>query len=181
MTSLRRLTKEFEALEKNPLDYCEITPADDKMSAEAHLQGPPGTPYATGVWTLDLTFPENYPFKAPTVKFRTEIKHPNVKTDTGEVCPEVPRGVRDPSTCYPRRRWRLGQRIDGSMPAQVFFPNWSPTMNVRLVLSNVREVLKNPVVETPLEAELAELYANDRPKFDKLVKDHVKGLGKKKK
>ena len=54
-----------------------------------------------------------------------------------------------------------------------FFPNWSPTMNVRLVLSNVREVLKNPVVvETPLEAELAELYANDRPKFDKLVKDH---------
>ena len=37
------------------------------------------------------------------------------------------------------------------------------------------------VVETPLEAELAELFANDRPKFDKLVKDHVKGLGKKKK
>lgn len=95
MTSLRRLTKEFEALEKNPLDYCEITPADDKMSAEAQLQGPPGTPYANGVWTIDLTFPENYPFKAPTVTFRTEIKHPNVKTDTGEVCPEVPRGVQD--------------------------------------------------------------------------------------
>ena len=73
-----------------------------------------------------------------------------VKTDTGEVCPEV------------------------------FFPNWSPTMNVRLVLSNVREVLKNPVVETPLEAELAELFANDRPKFDQLVKDHVQGLGTKK-
>ena len=63
------------------------------MSAEAQLQGPPGTPYANGVWTIDLTFPENYPFKAPTVTFRTEIKHPNVKTDTGEVCPEVPRGV----------------------------------------------------------------------------------------
>ena len=74
-----------------------------------------------------------------------------------------------------------GGGIDGSMPAQVFFPNWSPTMNVRLVFSNMREVLKNPVVETPLEAELAELFANDRSKFDKLVKDHVKGLGKKKK
>ena len=102
MTSLRRLTKEFEALEKNPLDFCEITPADDKMSAEAHLQGPPGTPYANGVWTIDLTFPENYPFKAPTVKFRTEIKHPNVKTDTGEVCPEVSRGVRDPTLRHRR-------------------------------------------------------------------------------
>ena len=32
-----------------------------------------------------------------------------------------------------------------------------------------------------IEAELAELFANDRSKFDKLVKDHVKGLGKKKK
>merc|ERR1719420_887390 len=137
MTSLRRLTKEFEALEKNPLDFCAIAPADDKMSAEAQLQGPAGTPYATGAWTIDLTFPANYPFKAPDVKFRTEIKHPNVKTDTGEVCPEV------------------------------FFSNW-------------REVLKNPVVETPLEAELAELFANDRPKFDKLLKDHVKSLGKKK-
>ncbi len=178
MTSLRRLTKEFEALEKNPLDYCEVAPADDKMSAEARLQGPPGTPYAAGVWTVDLTFPENYPFKAPTVKFRTEIKHPNVKTDTGEVCPEVQSGVRD-ATFAPAARHRRG--VDGSMSTQVFFPNWSPTMNVRLVLSNVREVLKNPVVETPLEAELAELYANDRPKFDKLVKDHVKGLGKKKK
>ena len=94
MTSLRRLTKEFEALEKNPLDFCAVAPADDKMSAEAQLQGPAGTPYAAGVWTIDLTFPENYPFKAPTVKFRTEIKHPNVKTDTGEVCPEVSRGVR---------------------------------------------------------------------------------------
>ena len=107
MTSLRRLTKEFEALEKNPLDYCEVAPADDKMSAEARLQGPPGTPYAAGVWTVDLTFPENYPFKAPTVKFRTEIKHPNVKTDTGEVCPEVPRGVRD-ATFAPAARHRHG-------------------------------------------------------------------------
>jgi len=169
MTSLRRLTKEFEALEKNPLDFCEITPADDKMSAEAHLQGPPGTPYATGVWTIDLTFPANYPFKAPDVKFRTEIKHPNVKTDTGEVCPEVSRGVQE------------RHRPASTALTQVFFPNWSPTMNVRLVFSNMREVLKNPVVETPLEAELAELFANDRPKFDKLVKDHVKGLGKKKK
>ena len=107
MTSLRRLTKEFEALEKNPLDFCEVTPAADKLSAEAQLQGPPGTPYANGVWTIDLTFPENYPFKAPTVTFRTEIKHPNVKTDTGEVCPEVPRGVRD-ATFAPAARHRRG-------------------------------------------------------------------------
>ena len=107
MTSLRRLTKEFEALEKNPLDFCEVAPAADKLSAEAKLQGPPGTPYANGVWTIDLTFPENYPFKAPTVTFRTEIKHPNVKTDTGEVCPEVPRGVRD-ATFAPAARHRHG-------------------------------------------------------------------------
>ena len=108
MTSLRRLTKEFEALEKNPLDFCAITPADDKMSAVAQLQGPAGTPYANGVWTIDLTFPENYPFKAPTVTFRTEIKHPNVKTDTGEVCPEVPRGVQDFAPAARHRRAILG-------------------------------------------------------------------------
>jgi ubiquitin-conjugating enzyme E2 D/E len=150
MSALRRLNKEFESLEKDPLDFCEVTPSEDKMSAEAKLSGPAGSPYAGGVWTVDLTFPANYPFKAPTVKFRTEIKHPNVTTATGEVCPEV------------------------------FFPNWSPTMNARLVFTNMRAILITPNVETPLEPELAELFASDRPKFDALVKDHVKGLAKKK-
>ena len=55
MTSLRRLTKEFEALEKNPLDFCEVAPADDKMSAEARLQGPPGTGKSQTITNLIAT------------------------------------------------------------------------------------------------------------------------------
>jgi len=50
------------------------------------MTGPEETPYADGVFTLDMKFPSEYPFKPPTVKFKTPIFHPNVKTDTGEIC-----------------------------------------------------------------------------------------------
>lgn len=55
------------------------------------LTGPDGTAYEGGCFTLDMKFPSEYPFKPPTVKFETKIYHPNIKSDTGEICEAAPR------------------------------------------------------------------------------------------
>ena len=74
------------------------------------IDGPEGTPYDGGIFTIDIIFPPEYPFKAPKVKFETRIYHPNVKTDSGEIC------------------------------ADLIQNGWAPTLNLRHVLCTIQQV-----------------------------------------
>lgn len=51
---------------------------DDLFHWAAVLKGAEGTAYEGGRWKIDIKIPENYPHKAPEMKFVTSICHPNV-------------------------------------------------------------------------------------------------------
>nr|SVE83916.1 EOG090X0DZY [Daphnia pulex] len=61
---------------------------DDVFSWIGTIIGPKGTVYDGLIYKLSLTFPNGYPFTAPTVKFVTPCFHPNVDT-YGNICLDI--------------------------------------------------------------------------------------------
>src|SRR4051794_30298687 len=76
----RRLLRELAAYKSDPnpcLTYLYPPDESNLLRWRAGLRGVPGSPYEGGVWTLDITVPENYPLSPPVVTVATKICHPN--------------------------------------------------------------------------------------------------------
>jgi len=50
--------------------------------------GPDDSPYAGGVFFLNIHFPTDYPFKPPKINFTTRIYHPNINSN-GSICLDI--------------------------------------------------------------------------------------------
>eukprot|EP00350_Pseudokeronopsis_sp_OXSARD2_P010600 CAMPEP_0170540016 /NCGR_PEP_ID=MMETSP0211-20121228/2_1 /TAXON_ID=311385 /ORGANISM="Pseudokeronopsis sp., Strain OXSARD2" /LENGTH=110 /DNA_ID=CAMNT_0010842259 /DNA_START=30 /DNA_END=362 /DNA_ORIENTATION=+ len=50
--------------------------------------GPDDSPYAGGVFFLNIHFPTDYPFKPPKCNFTTRIYHPNINSN-GSICLDI--------------------------------------------------------------------------------------------
>jgi ubiquitin-conjugating enzyme E2 S len=79
------LMKDLRVLAKEPLDGITVKPSESLSELLADVQGPVGTPYEHGVFTVRLQFGPDYPQSPPKAYFLTKMFHPNVSAH-GEIC-----------------------------------------------------------------------------------------------
>lgn len=87
----QRILADLKKLEEAKLGDCfQVFPGEQNTlgCAKVLMKGKQGTPYEGGVFELFLTFPPDYPFKAPSLRFVTPFFHFNVARD-GAICCSV--------------------------------------------------------------------------------------------
>jgi ubiquitin-conjugating enzyme E2 D len=62
---------------------------------EATILGPQDSVYQDGIFKLNIRFPDNYPFRPPTIDFCTQIFHPNIG-ESGSICLDILSGSWSP-------------------------------------------------------------------------------------
>ena len=82
----RRVTKELQDIEKDRDSGVTVRLVNDSLkNLIGTIPGPPDTPYAGGTYEVEITIPDQYPFKSPFMKFKTKIWHPNISSQTVSV------------------------------------------------------------------------------------------------
>jgi len=147
MSANKRIMKEYGDITAEPPNGCtiELPNESDIHFWEVTMQGPADSVYADGHFKIHVSLPKDYPFKPPTISFKTKIYHPNVSNDErGAMC--------------------LGMlRAD----------EWKPPNKIKEVLALVRATLEAPQPDDAVEASAADEFKNNRPAFDKKAREWV--------
>eukprot|EP00004_Rigifila_ramosa_P026263 TRINITY_DN80_c0_g1_i7.p1 TRINITY_DN80_c0_g1~~TRINITY_DN80_c0_g1_i7.p1 ORF type:complete len:170 (+),score=45.24 TRINITY_DN80_c0_g1_i7:31-510(+) len=87
--ALKRIQKELKDIQADPPGNCSAGPTGNDLFAwQATIMGPQDSPYAGGVFFLNIHFPADYPFKPPKLQFTTRIYHPNINANGG-ICLDI--------------------------------------------------------------------------------------------
>ena len=86
----RRIIRDLKKMEEDPpVSGVTAKPNENNiMLWQAIILGPEDTPWEGGVFKLIMEFSEEYPNKAPSIRFLTKVFHPNIYND-GNLCLDI--------------------------------------------------------------------------------------------
>ncbi|KAJ8141093.1 hypothetical protein OXX80_006602 [Metschnikowia pulcherrima] len=138
MSRVKRIAKELEECRHDTSSgvSLELVNETDLTHLVGHFQGPPGTPYENGVFKVDITIPNEYPFKPPVMRFVTKIYHPNISSVTGAICLDILKDA------------------------------WTPILTLKSSLISLQSLLQSPEPNDPQDAEVAKHYISNKAGFE---------------
>ncbi|CAG2173413.1 unnamed protein product [Oppiella nova] len=144
MAGKKRITKELRDLmsgnDLNRNHFCIEMVNDSTEHIIAKILGPPDTPYQNGVFSIDITIPDKYPFEPPVCKFITKVWHPNISSATGAICLDILKG------------------------------RWAVSMTLESLIRSLQSFLESPVPNDPQDAVVGNQYRASRQLYDKTAK-----------
>ncbi|TIA74901.1 hypothetical protein E3P92_00403 [Wallemia ichthyophaga] len=145
MSLPKRILKEAERLQVDAPEGIKASPSEqDIRYFDVSIQGPDGSPFEKGIFSLELWLPSSYPMEPPRVRFLTKIYHPNIDK-LGRICLDILKG---------ELRRELPLKL---IPAD----KWSPALQIRTVLLSIQALLSAPNPDDPLANDVAEHYKSD--------------------
>ncbi|CAG2120503.1 unnamed protein product [Medioppia subpectinata] len=107
----------------------------------------PFTPWEGGLFKLRMLFKDDYPSTPPKCKFEPPLFHPNVYP-SGTVCLSL-----------------LDEDKD-----------WRPAITIKQILVGIQDLLNEPNIKDPAQAEAYTIYCQNRLEYEKRVKAQAKSM-----
>ena len=153
--ALLQLKEEYQEISSNPIANIGVSVGlvnDNLFEWQATMIGPADSSFRNGLFLLRIKFPDNYPQKAPEVRFITPIYHVNVN-------PHVPKNGGSESlghVCISTLNW------------------WRPEYKMREVLTNIFALfyLGNP--DSPYGLDRAQEMRDNPALYEEKIKYFTK-------
>lgn len=117
------------------------------MTWECAIPGKKGTPWEDGLYKLRMIFKDDYPTSPPKCKFEPPLFHPNVYP-SGTVCLSL-----------------LDEEKD-----------WRPAITIKQILLGIQDLLNEPNIKDPAQAEAYTIYRQNRLEYEKRVRAQARAM-----
>ncbi|CAI2377257.1 unnamed protein product [Moneuplotes crassus] len=138
---IRRMNKEMSDLKKSGSADVWFYPTEESLlNYEGFIIGPEGSPFERGMFNVNITIPNDYPFKPPKLVFTTKIFHPSIDFNTGFISMDI------------------------------LYDQWSPAITVPNILKLIRDFMACPIGDLFQNMEAKCLYHFDYPRYLEVAK-----------
>ena len=148
-SGFKRLQLELMNYNKNPIENAEILSNIyfNMFKWQVIIMGPKDSLYNGGVFSINVNYSREYPFRAPEFVMVTRIFHPNVYRD-GRICCCV----------FDQDNSKI----------------WNYTWDIRYAISAIIESMKNPIESCYCSPEIRDLYIHNRIEFESKAREYTK-------
>lgn len=167
MNPIKIIKKNIQKWNNDPVEH--IFLSDDKFNAEYPantnisdrnicleftFMGPPDSLWQEQMYSGVITFPSDFPFAPPEVKFTSNIFHPNIYNsyaDKGVVCISI---------------LHEGVDVTGYESEDI---RWSPAQNIQSIMRSIQLLFHEPNCESPANLDASQLYCNDKERLKSII------------